>query len=302
MVRRKQQAPPLDRRSHAPSRRCRDRRNSARSAGLQRKRSAARPCRRSTVGATPPKTQQSNSARLTFLRCVPVQLSRPPCPAGITPRWRGSQVLRAMLRARTIASREAGKEETRDGLLEVGRREGLDLAGYRLGAAMIAELETAQPPELSRQAKIAHADIGGAACGSGPSRTTRRHRPMPSPPSSRWGCWYEPQALRLRLCRCKARRNARRCPRHDGAAARHRRQRDARRGLFGPGTACRRGSPPPAIRCSASTAAVQATAKATTWAFAIRRKTLPPPSQPFAPPAPPLRGSSRWATATRRAR
>ncbi len=28
---------------------------------------------------------------------------------------------------------------------------------------MIAELETAEPPDLPRQRKIAHADIGGAA-------------------------------------------------------------------------------------------------------------------------------------------
>lgn len=81
------------------------------------------------------------------------------CYAPIT----GSQVLRAMLRARTIAAREAGREETRDGLLEIGRREGLDLAGYRLGAAMIAELETAEPLDIERQSKIAHADVGGAA-------------------------------------------------------------------------------------------------------------------------------------------
>jgi hypothetical protein len=84
------------------------------------------------------------------------------------PGWRyapinGSQVLRAMLRARTIAAREAGRKETRDGLLEIGRREGLDLAGYRLGAAMIGELESAEPLEPTRQRKIAHADLGGAA-------------------------------------------------------------------------------------------------------------------------------------------
>ncbi|MXO59518.1 hypothetical protein GRI89_08185 [Altererythrobacter salegens] len=84
------------------------------------------------------------------------------------PGWRyatvnGSQVLRAMLRARTIAAREAGREETRDGLLETGRREGLELAGYRLGAEMIGELETAEPTDLPQQRKIAHADIGGAA-------------------------------------------------------------------------------------------------------------------------------------------
>jgi hypothetical protein len=84
------------------------------------------------------------------------------------PGWRyapvaGAALLRGLLRARTIAAREAGREETRDGLLELGRREGLELAGYPLSAAMLAELEAAEPPENPRQRTIAQADLGGAA-------------------------------------------------------------------------------------------------------------------------------------------
>lgn len=84
------------------------------------------------------------------------------------PGWRyaplaGSALLRGLLRARALAAREAGREETRDGLLELGRREGLDLSGYRMGAEMIAELEIADLPDNRRQRPVAQADLGGAA-------------------------------------------------------------------------------------------------------------------------------------------
>ena len=83
------------------------------------------------------------------------------------PTWRyapatGASILRAMLRARVIASKEAGIEETRDGLLEAGRKSGLELAGYRLGAAMIRELETAEPSGGAALANIAQTDLGGS--------------------------------------------------------------------------------------------------------------------------------------------
>jgi hypothetical protein len=45
----------------------------------------------------------------------------------------GTSILRQMIRARIIATREAGREEKHDALLAQGRVEGLDLAGYRLG-------------------------------------------------------------------------------------------------------------------------------------------------------------------------
>ena len=81
------------------------------------------------------------------------------------PGWRyapqaGSSVLRAMLRARVIASREAGTDETSESLLEQGRADGLELAGYRLGAALVRELESAEP--AAHLADIAQRDVGGS--------------------------------------------------------------------------------------------------------------------------------------------
>lgn len=74
---------------------------------------------------------------------------------------KGAVLLRQLLRARVIASREAGREERIEDLIVEGRAQGLELAGYRFGAALVSELETALPaPHL---APIALADIGGAA-------------------------------------------------------------------------------------------------------------------------------------------
>jgi hypothetical protein len=81
------------------------------------------------------------------------------------PGWRyaaqaGASVLRGLLRARVIASREGGTDENSEALLETGREQGLELAGYRLGAALIRELETAEPSGTLTD--IAQADLGGS--------------------------------------------------------------------------------------------------------------------------------------------
>ena len=74
---------------------------------------------------------------------------------------KGAGLLRQLLRARVMGSREAGREEKVEDLLAQGRVEGLDLAGYRFGAELIAGLETAQPaPHL---VSITLSEIGGAA-------------------------------------------------------------------------------------------------------------------------------------------
>jgi len=83
------------------------------------------------------------------------------------PGWRyaplsGSSQLRALLRARVLSAREAGREENREALIGEGRQNGLEVAGYRLGAAMIAGLAEAELPGTAHQRDIAQSDIGGA--------------------------------------------------------------------------------------------------------------------------------------------
>lgn len=70
----------------------------------------------------------------------------------------GEAVLRQLLRARILAAREAGQEESQARLLEEGLHRGLELSGYALGPALIAELREARPASLQA---ISQADIGG---------------------------------------------------------------------------------------------------------------------------------------------
>jgi hypothetical protein len=84
------------------------------------------------------------------------------------PGWRyaplaGSSQLRALLRARVLASREAGRDEDRETLLAEGRERGLELGGYPLGGAMIADLADGELPPTPSQRDIAQGDVGGGA-------------------------------------------------------------------------------------------------------------------------------------------
>jgi len=84
------------------------------------------------------------------------------------PGWRyapitGSSALKALLRARIVSVREAGLNEDSATLIEQGRREGLELAGYSLGPAMIAALEASQLPDSGRLSDIEHSTVGGGA-------------------------------------------------------------------------------------------------------------------------------------------
>ena len=74
----------------------------------------------------------------------------------------GPKMLRGMIRARTIASREGGKHETSDELMQHGRQNGLTLAGWPLSAQMFGELESADVPENPSQNVISAKDLGGA--------------------------------------------------------------------------------------------------------------------------------------------
>lgn len=75
----------------------------------------------------------------------------------------GPKLLRGMIRARTIAGREAGREESVESLQEEGNSRGLTLAGWSIGSAMFRELGSAQDQASETQTVLAPKDIGGAA-------------------------------------------------------------------------------------------------------------------------------------------
>ncbi|MBU7581088.1 MAG: hypothetical protein KAF27_11600 [Porphyrobacter sp.] len=73
----------------------------------------------------------------------------------------GPKLLRGMIRARTIAAREAGIAETSEALMEQGRSSGLVLGGWHIGPALFAALESAEPALAPGQSDIAQSAIGG---------------------------------------------------------------------------------------------------------------------------------------------
>jgi len=73
----------------------------------------------------------------------------------------GPKLLRGMIRARTIAAREAGRAETSEGLMAEGRAAGLALGGWEIGPAMFAALESAEPVLAPGQSDLAQSAIGG---------------------------------------------------------------------------------------------------------------------------------------------
>lgn len=86
-------------------------------------------------------------------------------PTGL-PGWHyaaqsGPKLLRGMIRARTIAAREAGLNETSEGLGTIGRESGLVLGGWSIGAAMFRALEQAEPQLGAGQNEIAQSTLGG---------------------------------------------------------------------------------------------------------------------------------------------
>ncbi len=106
------------------------------------------------------------TAAASYLACSHVLVVRaaaniaPDLPGWAWAPLAGKSALRALLRARVIASKEAGTPETSEALLEQGKAQGLDLAGYRLGAAMVAGLAEAELSATSLT-PITQADLGG---------------------------------------------------------------------------------------------------------------------------------------------
>lgn len=74
----------------------------------------------------------------------------------------GPKLLRAMLRARTIAAREAGRFENAGSLMAQGKADGLVLGGWSLGPDLIAALESAEPTHGPGQREIPQTAVGGA--------------------------------------------------------------------------------------------------------------------------------------------
>ena len=73
----------------------------------------------------------------------------------------GAAILRAMVRARVIASREAGSEEESAAIQQEGRERGVVLAGWHIGPRMFYELGEARPVERDNITPILHTAIGG---------------------------------------------------------------------------------------------------------------------------------------------
>ena len=73
----------------------------------------------------------------------------------------GAAILRAMVRARAIASREAGSEESSAAIHQEGRERGVVLAGWHIGPRMFRELEQARLAERDNLTPIPHTAIGG---------------------------------------------------------------------------------------------------------------------------------------------
>ena len=84
----------------------------------------------------------------------------------VIPGWhyapvKGASQLRQMLRARILASRELGREETQEGLTAQGQTSGLELIGYQLGPEMLRQLQERTPDQRAGITPIDQDLIGG---------------------------------------------------------------------------------------------------------------------------------------------
>lgn len=83
-------------------------------------------------------------------------------PGWVLEPQKGTSILRQLLRARVLAAKEAGREESTADLLEQWRHQGLGLAGYQLSAALIAGLDAALPQDEGQRV-IRQSELGAGA-------------------------------------------------------------------------------------------------------------------------------------------
>ena len=74
----------------------------------------------------------------------------------------GRSILRSMLRARILSSRERGLDEAQDTLADAARTHGIELAGHPIGAEMFRQLERAEKPDLPNLVTIEQASLNGS--------------------------------------------------------------------------------------------------------------------------------------------
>lgn len=89
-------------------------------------------------------------------------ITPPALPGWIYGQVKGASVLRTLLRARVLAAREAGREETPDGLLSLAAQNGIELAGYRLGEEMVRQVQKAVCEKRNNLAVIDQDTVGGS--------------------------------------------------------------------------------------------------------------------------------------------
>jgi len=85
----------------------------------------------------------------------------------VAPGWfyapaKGGSILRQMSRAHTLSSKEAGREESREGLTTLALTQGIKLAGFHIGPQLLADLEHAEAASGNGQSVIGQAILGGA--------------------------------------------------------------------------------------------------------------------------------------------
>ncbi len=84
------------------------------------------------------------------------------CPGWLYAPVKGGSILRQMLRARTLASREAGREESREDLTTLALSQGIELAGYPIGPQLFADLEHAEAASSNHLSVVEQGLVGGA--------------------------------------------------------------------------------------------------------------------------------------------